>query len=58
MVFDPDSTEQAQKVIFCGKSHSLKHPDLHFNSTVAERVKIQKHLGLKLDEKLNFKEHF
>ena len=57
MVFNPDSTKQAQKVIFCRKSHSLKHPDLYFNGTVVERVKIQKHLGLKLDEKLNFKEH-
>ena len=57
MVFNPDSTKQPQKVIFCRKSHSLKHPELYFNSTVVERVKIQKHLGLKLYEKLNFKEH-
>ena len=57
MVFNPDPTKQAQKVIFSRKSHSLRHPGLCFNSLVVEKVKIQKHLGLKLDEKLNFKEH-
>ena len=57
MVFNPDPTKQAQEVIFSRKSHSPKHPDLYFNSLVVEKVKTQKHLGLKLDEKLNFKEH-
>ena len=57
MVFNPDPTKQAQEVIFSRKSHSLKHPDLYLNNLVFEKVKTQKHLGLKLDEKLNFKEH-
>ena len=57
MVFNPDPTKQAQEVIFSRKSHSLKHPDLYFNSLVVEKMKIQKHLGLKLNKKLNFKEH-
>ena len=57
MVFNPDPTKQAQEVIFSRKSHSPKHPDLYFNSLAVEKVKTQKHLGLKLDEKLNFKEH-
>ena len=57
MFFNPDPTKQAQEVIFSRKSHSPKHPDLCFNSLVVEKVKTQKHLGLKLDEKLNFKEH-
>ena len=57
MVFDPDPTKQAQEVIFSRKAHSPKHPDLYFNSLVVEKVKTQKHLGLNLDEKSNFKEH-
>ena len=56
MVFNPDPTKQAQEVIFSRKSHFPKHSDLYFNSLIVEKVKIQKHLGLKLDEKLNFRE--
>ena len=32
-------------------------PGLYFNSLAVEKVKTRKHLGLKLDEKLNCKEH-
>ena len=39
MIFNPDLTKQAQEVIFSGKSHSLKHHDLYFNSLVVEKVK-------------------
>ena len=58
MVFNPNSTKQVEKVFFSRKSHSLKHPDLYFNSLVVEKVKTQKHLALKLDKGLNFREHF
>ena len=57
MVFNPDPTKQAQEVIFSRKSHSTKHSDLYFDNLVVEKVKTPKHLGLKLDEKLNFKKH-
>ena len=57
MVFNPDLTKQAQEVTFSGKSHSLKHPDLYFNSLVVEKVKTQKCLGLKLDKRLTVREH-
>ena len=57
MVFNPDLTKQAQEVMFSRKSHSPKHPDLYFNNIVVEKVKTKKHLGLKLDERLNLKEH-
>ena len=57
MVFNPDPAKQAQEVIFSRNSHSPKHPDLYFNSLVVEKMKIQKHLGLKLVEKLNLKEN-
>ena len=33
IVLNPDPTKQAQEVIFARKSHSVKHPDLHFNNT-------------------------
>ena len=33
------------------------HPDLYFNSLVAEKVETQKYLRLKLDKRLNFREH-
>ena len=35
----------------------MEHPDLYFNSLVVQKVKTQKHLGLKLDKRLNFREH-
>ena len=57
MDFNPDPNKQAQEVIFSRKSHSPKYLDLYFNSFVVEKVKTQKHLRLKLDEKLNFKKH-
>ena len=38
-------------------SSSWWSDDIYFNSLVVEKEKTQKHLGLKLDEKLNFKEH-
>ena len=57
MVFNPDPSKQAQEIIFFRKSHSTKQPDLYFNSLVVEKVKTQKHLGLKLDERLNIREH-
>ena len=57
MVLNPDLTKHAPEIIFSRKSHSPKHPDLYFNSLVVEKVKTQKHLGLKLDLRLNFREH-
>ena len=57
MVFNPDLTKQAQEVMLSRKSYSLKHPDLYFNSCVVEKVKTQKHLRLKLDKRLNFREY-
>ena len=54
MDFNPDPAKQAQEVIFSRKSHFPKHLDLYFNSLVVEKVKTQKHLGLKLDEKNEF----
>ena len=57
MSFNPDPSKQAQEVIFSRKNNKLCHPDLIFNQTKVNRTSSQKHLGLLLDEKLNFKEH-
>ena len=55
MIFNPDLSKQAQEVIFSRKTNKISHPTTTFN-TVA-RTSCQKHLGLYLDEKLNFSQH-
>ena len=57
MSFNPDPTKQAQELIFSRKNNKPYHPDLIFNQTNVNRTSSHKHLGLILDEKLNFKEH-
>ena len=58
MLFNnPDPTKPAQKVLFSRKRKTQNHPTLSLNNIQAERVSSQKHLGLILDEKLNFKQH-
>ena len=39
MIFNSDSTKQAQEVISSRTSHSPKRPDSCFNSLVVEKVK-------------------
>ena len=53
MPFHPDPTKPAQQVILSRKKGDSAHPDI-FNMSV-ERASRQKHLGIYLDEKLNFK---
>ena len=57
MSFNPDPTKQAQEVIFSRKNKKPNHPNLIFNQTNVNRTSSQKHLGLILDGKLDFKEH-
>ena len=57
MLLNPDPTKPAQKVLFSRKRKTQNHPTLSLNNIQAERVSSQKHLGLILDEKLNFKQH-
>ena len=56
MVFNQDPTKQAQEVIF-QENHILQCILIYFNSLVAEKVETQKYLRLKLDKRLNFREH-
>ena len=57
MNFNPDITKQAQEVIFSRKTAKSNHPDLLFNQSQVQKSDAQKHLGVILDDKLNFNQH-
>ena len=57
MSFNHDVSKQAQEVIFPRKKNIGNHPAVFFNNLPMNRKSTQKHLGLLLDEKLNFSEH-
>ena len=57
MIFNPDLSKQAQEVIFSRKTNKISHPTATFNTVPVARTSCQKHLGLHLDEKLNFSQH-
>ena len=57
MSFKTDISKQDQEVIFSRKTSIQSHPVLTFDNTPVIRTMHHKHLGLILDEKLNFKEH-
>ena len=44
-------------MLFSRKKKTLNHLTLSLNNIQVERASSQKHLGLLLDEKLNFKQH-
>ena len=59
MRFNSDPLKQAQEVIFSRKiTKTNNHPTLIFNDNPVHQVALQKHLGMFLDYKLNFEEHF
>ena len=58
MSFNPDPSKQAKEVIFSHKINKPLHPNLIFNNVPVDQVSSQKHLGMILDDKLNFNEHF
>ena len=57
MSFNPDKSKQAQEVIFSRKTQRVIHPPAIFNNMPVVRSSCQKHLGIYLDEKLNFSNH-
>ena len=57
MSFNPDPTKQAQEVIFSRKLKKPLDPSSKFNNVPVQNASSQKHLGLILDDKLNFKSH-
>ena len=57
MAFNPDLSKQAKEIVFSRKTHKISHPKLNFNNSTVVQSTCQKHLGLYLDEKLNFSHH-
>ena len=57
MLFNPDSSKPAQKVLFSRKKQVQIHPTISLNNIQVGKAPDQKHLGLTLDAKLNFKQH-
>ena len=54
MPFKPNVTKQAQEGIFSLKSKKADHPTTYFNHAPVPQTNCHKHLGMYLDEKLNF----
>ena len=57
MLFHPDLAMQAQEVIFSRKLNEPVYPNLTFNNSQVSQTEFEKHLGLILDNKLNFNKH-
>ena len=57
MFNNPDANKPAQEVLFSRKKKTQNHPNRTLNNIQVERVSKQKHLGMIVEEKLNFKEH-
>ena len=57
MSFIPDSSKQAQKVLFSNKATKTNHPNVIFNGNTVQNSANQKHFGLILDEKRTFNDH-
>ena len=55
--FNPDPAKQAEHVIFPTKVFKAEHPAIYFCGSEVETVPHHKHIGLILDETLNFAEH-
>ena len=54
MSFNPYISKQAHEVIFSHKMSITSHPLLTFNNIPVAETNSQKHLGMQLDNKLNF----
>ena len=56
MTFNPDPNKQAQDIFF-RKPKKISHPPLNLSNNSDQQVQFQKHLGVYLDGKLDFREH-
>ena len=54
MYFNLDSSKQSEEVIFSTKCTKDDHPLIYFNNIPVTQTTIQKHIGLYLDENLNY----
>ena len=58
MGFNPEPSKQAQEVIFTRKLQKKDYPLLYFNDSSVKDTCTQKHLGMLLDFRLDFQEHW
>ena len=58
MSFHPDPSKQAQEIIFSQKLRKVPHHALVFNNINVSQCKSPKHLGIILDSKLTFEDHY
>ena len=58
MLFNPDPNKPAQEVLFSRKNQIQVHPTITLNNVQVERSSYQKHLGIILNEKLDFKQQW
>ena len=58
MSFSPDPSKQAQEVIFSRKLKKVTCSPLVFNNASVSQCKSQKHLGIILNSKLTFEDHY
>ena len=56
-IFNPYISKQVQEVVFSKKTDKVNYMLLTFNAIPVAQTSHQKHLGLYLDEKLNFNHH-
>ena len=56
-IFQSRPIETSNWSSFSQKSHTTDHPDLIFNNNIVRKASSHKHLGLIVNDKLNFKEH-
>ena len=57
MPLNLDVSKQAQEVVFSKKSHKHSHLFVLFKNIPVQSASTKKHLGVYLDEKLNFNTH-
>ena len=57
MIFNHGTSKQAQEVVFSRKTEKVYHMSLTFNVIPVAQTSHQKHIGLYIDEKLNFSNH-
>ena len=57
MSFNPDPNKQATEVLYSHKVNSDDHPKLTFNGNQVQRCSSHKHVGLILDNKLDFNKY-
>ena len=57
MTFSPDPNKQAQEVIFSRKIKKTSSPPVNFNNNSVHQIQFQKHMGVYLGDKLDFREH-